>query len=437
MDNIIAQFNALSPQFLSFWLTAQLQTALFLLLLWAVDASLPRASARFRYALWMTGLVKALIPPVIGFPASEAIPMPVFTSTQQLVLSNPGAAQQSLPSPVTLLALALLLPSLLLALWAGMRSLRLRRSLRHSHAVTLAGYGEGLRLRLGESLRTPLAFGILRPTIYLTRDVWQGPAEGLRSVILHEHEHIRRRDGIVVLLQTLLQIVFAINPMVWVMNLRLHRYREQLCDGAALRGSGIPPQTYGRLLLDHIEAQRNRVLLIGTSFFETRHGIVERISHLFTIGKEERMRWKHYAILALLVLVIAPLSWKCGDGGDVSVKYPVEHRMEAESGKDSTSALDQMKALRSAEIDGGMQSLSKALAYPPEAASKKIQGTVVVEVEVAADASVSNMRVLKSVHPILDKAAVDALRKVKWIPATVKSRPEKSTVRVPIKFALK
>jgi TonB family protein len=437
MDDFITQLNALSPQFLSVWLTAQVQTAAFLLLIWAVDASLPRASARFRYALWMTGLVKVMIPPVIGFPASEVIPMPVFTSAQYLVQSSPAAAQPLLPSTVTTFALILLLPSLLLALWAGLRSLRLRASLRHAQAVTLDGYGRGLRLRLGASLHTPLAFGILRPTIYLTPDLWHGPAQGLRSVILHEHEHIRRRDGIVVLLQTLLQIVFALNPMVWVMNLRLHRYREQLCDSAALRNSGIPPQTYGRLLLDHIEAQRNRVLVIGTSFFETRHGIVERISHLFVVGKEERMRWKHYAILALLVLVIAPLSWKCGDGRDVSVKYPVEHRMETGSEEDSLSARDQMNAVQTAEIVGGMKSLSKALAYPPEAASKKIQGTVVVEVEVAADASVSNMRVIKSVHPVLDKAAVDAMRKVKWIPATFKSNPEKSTVRVPIKFALK
>jgi protein TonB len=59
-------------------------------------------------------------------------------------------------------------------------------------------------------------------------------------------------------------------------------------------------------------------------------------------------------------------------------------------------------------------------------------GVVIAEVEIAADGSVANARVLRSI-PLLDRAALDAIRQWRFEPTVVMGRavPVILTVTVP------
>ena len=73
-------------------------------------------------------------------------------------------------------------------------------------------------------------------------------------------------------------------------------------------------------------------------------------------------------------------------------------------------------------------------AYPEFARQNKIQGTVVLEVEVLKDGSVRDIHVKRSVFKALDDAAIDAVKKVKFQPGKSSGQPVDVLLIIPIEF---
>ncbi|MCX6561569.1 MAG: energy transducer TonB [Candidatus Aminicenantes bacterium] len=76
------------------------------------------------------------------------------------------------------------------------------------------------------------------------------------------------------------------------------------------------------------------------------------------------------------------------------------------------------------------------ITYPKEAIAKKLQGTVEVEAVIDAKGSVSAVNVIKSVHPMLDKAAIDGLNDHVFKPAPGKSVIKSGPVALSVVFHL-
>jgi hypothetical protein len=77
---------------------------------------------------------------------------------------------------------------------------------------------------------------ILIPDWLLTRLT---PGE-LDQIVLHEAEHLRRRDDWTNLLQKLWLVVFPLNPALWWMEYRLCREREMACDEGVVKLTHAP-----------------------------------------------------------------------------------------------------------------------------------------------------------------------------------------------------
>jgi len=75
--------------------------------------------------------------------------------------------------------------------------------------------------------------------------------------------------------------------------------------------------------------------------------------------------------------------------------------------------------------------------YPPDARRNRQEGLVIVSVEVAADGrAISTSLVKSSGFPMLDQAAVQAVRRWTFEPATSAGLPVASRVDVPVRFHL-
>ncbi len=71
--------------------------------------------------------------------------------------------------------------------------------------------------------------------------------------------------------------------------------------------------------------------------------------------------------------------------------------------------------------------------YPPLAKSTRVGGTVQIEATIGPDGKVADARVIKSV-PILDQAALDAVRQWEYKPTLVKGVPVPVIINVAIDF---
>ena len=87
--------------------------------------------------------------------------------------------------------------------------------------------------------------------------------------------------------------------------------------------------------------------------------------------------------------------------------------------------------------DGINQHIAKYLKYPQKAQKEKIEGVVLIQYTIDTDGSIVNIKVIKSVNPILDKEAVSVLKKMeRWEPAYQGGKAVKSTYTQLFNFKL-
>ena len=84
-----------------------------------------------------------------------------------------------------------------------------------------------------------------------------------------------------------------------------------------------------------------------------------------------------------------------------------------------------------------MAYLRKSIEYPLEALEKDAQGRVVCTFVVERDGSITDIRVLKSIDPSLDKEAVRVISEMpKWIPGKHKGKVVRVKYTMPVTFRL-
>ena len=85
-----------------------------------------------------------------------------------------------------------------------------------------------------------------------------------------------------------------------------------------------------------------------------------------------------------------------------------------------------------------LQYMMKNIKYPKQAMKEGIQGRVTVSFIVEKDGRVSNVRLLRSVQPLLDKEAIRVVKSMpKWSPGKQKGKPVRVRFNLPVMFKLK
>ena len=123
---------------------------------------------------------------------------------------------------------------------------------------------------------------------------------------------------------------------------------------------------------------------------------------------------------------------------NVALKEGYSELPPDKKGKDTTK----MKSIiveQLPEFPGGnvamQQYLSQNKYYPPLAQDKKLKGTTEVRFIVQTDGTLTDIEVMKSAHPILDKEAVRLVRSMPlWIPAKSRGKLEPIYYRISVEF---
>jgi len=84
-----------------------------------------------------------------------------------------------------------------------------------------------------------------------------------------------------------------------------------------------------------------------------------------------------------------------------------------------------------------LQYLMKNIKYPEQAVKEGIQGRVTVRFIVEKDGSISDVKPVLSVHPLLNKEAVRVVKSMpKWTPGKQNGKPVRVRFNLPVMFKL-
>lgn len=108
--------------------------------------------------------------------------------------------------------------------------------------------GVNVRLLRSSRISVPVLWGVLKPVLLLPPDVVTWPAERLRVVLVHELAHLKRFDGISLILTRIAVSLFWFHPLAWSLERAGRRECERACDDLVL-ASGTKPSAYADHLL--------------------------------------------------------------------------------------------------------------------------------------------------------------------------------------------
>jgi TonB family protein len=103
------------------------------------------------------------------------------------------------------------------------------------------------------------------------------------------------------------------------------------------------------------------------------------------------------------------------------------------------SALDEEFLLKGefAQPVGGINAIARKIIYPQEAIDDKIEGRVLLAVDIDESGSIDKIKVVRGVAGGCTLAAIQAVKDTRFTPATLNGTPVRSTTILPLDFRLK
>jgi GWxTD domain-containing protein len=207
-------------------------------------------NASTRHATWASVVLVMMLLPLWTAWGPKA-PVRVLPTVAEKTGPNPGPLPLILP-----MAHASALEHSTKFVWPvaiyllGVCALLARLFLGTVRANRLAGQAtEHNGMLTSASCTAPIAVGFLRPRVILP-EYWGNWSEAqLNAVLVHEREHVRRRDPLVQWVALLNRAIFWFHPLAWWLERRLSALAEEVCDDAVLE-SGHDARDYSEYLLD-------------------------------------------------------------------------------------------------------------------------------------------------------------------------------------------
>ena len=176
------------------------------------------------------------------------------------------------------------------------------------------GIKRSIFLELSPVAMSPSVCGIFRPKILIPQNLpHRLKADDMRSVLLHELAHIKRGDVWVSFIQTILQIAYFYNPLLWVANVIIRKVREQAVDEMVLVAMGEQAEDYPETLLNVSRMTFGRpalnLRLIG--IVESKKALERRIMIMLSRPVPKSSKLGICRLIAIVVIgaVILPMGY--------------------------------------------------------------------------------------------------------------------------------
>jgi bla regulator protein blaR1 len=398
-------------------------------------------SASVRYWVWFAAATKFLVPIAALTAVANLVPLPQSPRVARGALEAVGLVFRSSALP----AMSGVTSAFVIGVWLSGAILVLVRAAWHwnrlaTHARRLPRVHSGIvhdtlrRLESAERIGTPTAIvashhsvepgviGIRRPVLIWPKHLTAGlTGAHIEAIVGHEMCHIVRRDNMLALVQIVVNALFWFYPLVWWIGARLVDERERACDERVL-ALGRSPATYAESILETcrlcIASPIVNVAGVTGGNLKTRIVRIMRNAPSAPLGVGQKIA------LVTAVLLTAFMPIMSGAGSRVAISAPAQEPdrdVQRPGGRVTTPKLKR-------EVKPQ---------YSERAKQEKIEGEVLMECVVKTDGTVGDTKVVKSLDPDLDQAALDAAAQWLFEPGTRDGKPVAVLVTIAMSFTLK
>jgi TonB family protein len=273
-----------------------------------------------------------------------------------------------------------------------------------------------VRLGLSSRVDSLVVLGWLKPVVLVPAAALLAlPPEAVEALLIHELAHVRRRDFLANLIQSLAEALLFYHPAVWWLSRRIRQEREHCCDDAAVQACG-DPILYASALLGLEELRSPSHLIPDLAPAASGGKLMSRIQRIL------RSRSTSAPIAPLAALLPALL---------LAVGLGLSRLSATDAPKPSSTAPVEMEWKKIK-----VKHQPEAPAYPPEAKAQRIQGTVVVAVTIDAQGEVQDVKAISG-PPELHACAVGYARTWEFEPVKVKGQPVPARFKLTMPFRLR
>lgn len=155
-------------------------------------------------------------------------------------------------------------------------------------------------------LTSPCVLGFSPALIVIPEALLGAPERELRSVVLHEREHVRRYDDVQNVVYRILNAIAFCCPGVRLALRELALYREQICDDAAVNGIG-DAVTYAMTLTGMAQWAQGRGVPVPSLIFKRRQ-LLHRLEVLLDGAVSHSLHTnRRFALSACIAIFAAAL----------------------------------------------------------------------------------------------------------------------------------
>ncbi|HEX8711468.1 MAG TPA: M56 family metallopeptidase [Terracidiphilus sp.] len=259
----------------------------------------PRTSARHRFTLWAAGfsvlvslqilpILQSLVPARFTLISAAALPAGVPAPA-----AHPLLQLHINPAWSLVIAAFWLAASLFRSTDLAIHCFHLRKIWKTSIPVEIDAASlprsverlshQSIRICTTRELERPSVIGFFAPRILIPDWLFARLTAGeLDQIVLHETEHLRRRDDWTNLLQKLCLVLFPLNPgLAWIER-RLCREREMACDDGVIHITHAP-RAYAACLASLAErGLQRRADALSLGAWQRRPELVRRVHSILS-----------------------------------------------------------------------------------------------------------------------------------------------------------
>lgn len=281
----------------------------------------------------------------------------------------------------------------------------------------------------------------------------------LEEILVHEQTHVSQWHSIDVIISEWVTILCWINPFVWLLKREVRHNLEYLADHRVIQ-SGYDSKSYQYHLLGlahHHQAAANLYNSFNVLHLKNRISMMNK-KRSRGIGRTKCLVFLPLVVALMLLSnmeVIARISTRLTEtetnrqpvigaieqkGNQSKAGKAGNREVAIEDNSDPSNPIYRV-AEQMPRFPGGdealLQFLARELKYPKEAQEQKLEGRVICIFVVNKDGSVTDAKILRGIHPLLDAEALRVVNSFpKWEPGTVGGKAVRVIYTVPIAFHL-